>query len=96
MTRKDDVVQGRSVITESSLNHSILSRTSHGVSERSSFALVSEACDCTICKWKAMRAVRYERLIDGEVPLPDVIISEEWSLISVSDWQRFGRSEACF
>ena len=58
MTMNDDVVQGRSVITESSLNHSILSRTSHGVSERSSSALVSEACDCTICKWKAMRAVR--------------------------------------
>ena len=72
MTMNDDVLQGRSVITESLLNHS--------------FALVSEACDCTTCKWKAMRAVRYERLIDGEVPLPerfvDVIICEEWSLIS--------------
>ena len=47
MTMNDDVVQGRSVITESLLNHSILSRTSHGVYEPSSFALVSEAFDCT-------------------------------------------------
>ena len=58
MTMNDDVFQVRSIITESFLNHSILSRTSHGVSETSSFALVSEACDCTHCKWKAMRAVR--------------------------------------
>ena len=58
MTMNDDIVQGRSVTTESLLTHSILSRTSHGVSETSSFALVSEACDCTICTWKAMRAVQ--------------------------------------
>ena len=58
VTMNDEVVQGRSVITESSLNHSILSRTSHGVSERSSFAVVSEAYYCTDCIWTAMRAVR--------------------------------------
>ena len=58
MTRKDDVDQGRNVITESSLNHPVLSGTSHGVFEKSSFALVIEAYGCADCMGKAMRAVR--------------------------------------
>ena len=58
MTRKDDVDQGRSVITESSLNHSVLSRTSHGVFEMSGPALANKAVDCKNCFGETMPVVR--------------------------------------
>ena len=50
--------QRNCVRTESSLNHSVLSKISHAVFEMSSFALASKAWHCIPCFRKSLPAVR--------------------------------------
>ena len=76
MTMNDDVFQVRSIITESFLNHSILSRTSHGLLHVHTWR---------VC-WSRQMVLGLARWCFGEFPLPerfvDVIICEEWSFVS--------------